>query len=220
MTRIVTPDVDEKEVQAAGLASTVHDYTHGINSDPLTLIGIIFSALVHDVDHRGVSNGQLSKEEPELAVKYNDKSVAEQRSLDLAWDILMADEFAKLRATLFVTRGELLRFRQILVNIVLATDIFDQELNSLRKLRWSKAFGDEKDDHNLRATIVLEHIIQASDVSHTSKCSEALVAKTPQDGASLLTSQFIHPRQCNIGMCTGSGTNASSWVRDAASWLL
>jgi len=56
------------------------------------------------------------------------------------------------------------------VNVVLATDIFDKELNDLRKSRWNKAFSAEQEDeefNNLRATIVIEHIIQASDVSHT-----------------------------------------------------
>ena len=135
----------------------------------MTLLGIIFSALIHDVDHRGVSNAQLCKENDSLEKAYHGKSVAEQHSLNIAWTILMRPEFSELRATLFSTRSQLLRFRQILVNIVLATDIFDKELNGLRKQRWSKAFGEKKDDNNLRATIVLEHIIQASDVSHTSE---------------------------------------------------
>jgi hypothetical protein len=58
------------------------------------------------------------------------------------------------------------------VNVVLATDIFDKELNDLRKDRWNRAFSatphEDDEMHNaLRATIVIEHIIQASDVSHT-----------------------------------------------------
>jgi hypothetical protein len=44
----------------------------------------------------------------------------------------MSEEFEELRATLFC-RADLLRFRQVIVNIVLATDIFDKELNDLRK---------------------------------------------------------------------------------------
>ena len=64
-----------------------------------------------------------------------------------------------------------------LQNVVLATDIFDKELNDLRKARWNKAFHGDGDKHDakprdenyngLRATIVIEHIIQASDVAHT-----------------------------------------------------
>jgi CheY-like chemotaxis protein len=173
ITRIVTPDIDEKRIIAnpdkslEGRASILHDYTHGINSDPLTLFAIVFSALIHDTDHRGVSNVQLCKESESMAALYKSKSVAEQNSLDIAWAVLMSEEFEELRATLFATRADLLRFRQMIVNIVLATDIFDKELNDLRKSRWDRAFGDDKVDHDLRATIVIEHIMQASDVSHT-----------------------------------------------------
>lgn len=51
---------------------------------------------------------------------------------------------------------------------MLATDIFDKDLNALRRDRWTEAFSsDESFDCDLRATIILEHIMQASDVSHT-----------------------------------------------------
>ena len=108
-----------------------------------------------------------------MATKYSNKSLAEQHSLDLAWGILMQDRFAKLRACLFASKEELLRFRQLIVNVVLATDIFDKELNDLRKKRWQQAFVAQEPGmtcshkSDLKATIVIEHIIQASDVSHT-----------------------------------------------------
>jgi 3'5'-cyclic nucleotide phosphodiesterase len=56
------------------------------------------------------------------------------------------------------------------VNMVLATDIFDKDLNQLRTDRWQRAFHENLPDSvtkDLRATIVMEHIIQASDVAHT-----------------------------------------------------
>lgn len=45
---------------------------------------------------------------------------------------------------------------------------FDKELLTLRNNRWKKAFS-EKDEStpDLKATIVIEHIIQAADVAHT-----------------------------------------------------
>lgn len=153
-----------------------HTATYGIlTSDPLTLFAIVFSGLIHDVDHRGVSNMQLSAEEPELAEHYRNKSIAEQNSFDIAWDLLMTTSFADLRKAIFSNVDDLMRFRQVVVNTVLATDIFDKELGDMRKSRWKRIFGkddDSEDDdtllaENTRATIVLEHIIQASDVSHT-----------------------------------------------------
>jgi 3'5'-cyclic nucleotide phosphodiesterase len=117
-----------------------------------------------------------------LGKKYSNQSVAEQHSLDTAWNILMGDQFDTLRRYLFVSQSELLRFRQIVVNVVLATDIFDSKLGELRRRRWEVAFcsgcggkpsitnsNDRGNPSNsdLRATIIIEHIIQASDVSHT-----------------------------------------------------
>ena len=56
----------------------------------------------------------------------------------------------------------------------MATDIVDKELKQLRNNRWDKAFDDSIisepasiQDVNRKATIVIEHIIQASDVAHT-----------------------------------------------------
>jgi hypothetical protein len=87
--------------------------------------------------------------------------------------MLMHPNFQELRDCIFADQSEFSRFRQLVVNIVLATDIFDKELSSLRKGRWDKAFSEDslnepiQDQVNRKATIVLEHLIQASDVSHT-----------------------------------------------------
>merc|ERR1712183_24665 len=86
---------------------------------------------------------------------------------------------------------ELKRFRKLVVNSLMATDIFDKELADLRKTRWDDAFFGEHDKDespqvavNRKATIVIEHIIQASDVAHTmqhwhvySKWNERLYAE-------------------------------------------
>ena len=120
----------------------------------------------------------LVKEHTPLARRYLNKSVAEQNSVELAWDTLMLPEFDDLRACIYCNEDEFARFRQVLVNIVLATDIMDKELGGLRKARWDKAFAKEQSQRNLavddpitsvnrKATIVLEHLIQASDVAHT-----------------------------------------------------
>ena len=72
----------------------------------------------------------------------------------------MLDKFQALREFIFGTKDELMRFRQLVVNVVLATDIFDKELNDLRKSRWEQAFSESCPDLSLRATIVIEHMIQ------------------------------------------------------------
>jgi hypothetical protein len=131
------------------------------------------------VDHTGVPNATLIAEQSSIAAKYNNRSVAEQNSLDLAWNELMSEtKYKELRDILFVDKADLIRFRKLVVNGVMATDIADKDLKTLRNNRWDKAFKamkngdasskeDQRDAVNRKATIVIEHLIQASDVSHT-----------------------------------------------------
>ena len=163
---------NEKKLRS-NLASSLHDHTYGITSDPLTQFACAFAALIHDVDHTGVPNTTLAKEKPDLAAVFDGKSLAEQNSIVLAWELLMDPSFAELRNTISPTEPEMNRFRQLVVQTVLATDIVDKELKSLRNSRWEKAFdsatrdSNPRDTINRKATIVIEHLIQASDVAHT-----------------------------------------------------
>jgi 3'5'-cyclic nucleotide phosphodiesterase len=76
------------------------------------------------------------------------------------------------------------RFRQLIVNVVMATDLMDPDLKRLRNARWNRAFAtgatnaaaqdaiassldSSEDNVHRKATIVLETLIQASDVAHT-----------------------------------------------------
>jgi len=54
LSRIVAPDIEHSgESHDGKIASTLHDHTYGITSDPLTQFACVFSALIHDVDHSG-----------------------------------------------------------------------------------------------------------------------------------------------------------------------
>ena len=146
-------------------------------SDPLTHFAVVLSALIHDTDHLGVSNFQLIQEDHKLAKFFKSKSIAEQNSIAVAWEKLMSPHFLDLRRTIYGDPSELDRFRQIVVNNVLATDIFDKEISAMRKQRWENAFArsqkrimsssSPEDDNDRKATIVMEHLLQASDVAHT-----------------------------------------------------
>ena len=137
------------------------------------------SALVHDVDHRGVPNGQLAREDPAMAAMYRNTSLAEQNSVDITWGLFMDPCYRKLQDCIAANTVERVRFRQLLVNCVIATDIFEPTMKALRNNRWDKAFHKDfnstsavtdaliEEDRNTKATIVIEHIIQASDVAHT-----------------------------------------------------
>ena len=226
LTRVVAEhsidfsDMQYKQKDGADL----HTYTHGI-SDPLTQFAIIFSALIHDVDHTGVPNATLVNENSYIAEIYKNKSVAEQNSVDLAWGLLMEPSYRELRNCLCATKDERERFRQLVVNAVMATDIADKELGAQRRQRWEKAFSDDKttlslkDISNRKATIVIEHLIQVRlTCRHNSRVCETTIDRADNSDARLFffCSTFVVelsiecrlrmcPIQCNIGIFIKNG---------------
>eukprot|EP00934_Nitzschia_sp_Nitz4_P008104 Nitzschia sp. Nitz4//scaffold169_size48518//40260//43927//NITZ4_007080-RA/size48518-processed-gene-0.83-mRNA-1//1//CDS//3329538412//8094//frame0 len=177
LSRIVKPEEiltsNERPDNDEDIAYLLHQHTFGITSDPLAQFACVFSALIHDLDHPGVPNSTLVNEKSALAERYQDKSVAEQNSVDIAWNLFMSEAFEDLRHAICPTQAELSRFRQLVINIVMATDVLDRDLVKLRNERWEAAFAVDqgsatmKDQMNRKATIVMEHLIQASDVAHT-----------------------------------------------------
>jgi hypothetical protein len=171
LQRVMTQDVSlgdhyKNQCEAAEvLALNLHKSSFGITSDPLTQFAIVFAALVHDLDHAGVSNGQLVDEKDPIALTYDNQSPAEQHSMSMAWEILMRSNYDDLRSCLFSSQKELKRFRQLLVNSVMATDIFDPELKKDREEKWAKAFSGENNsevasvDFNRKATIIIEQYV-------------------------------------------------------------
>jgi class 3 adenylate cyclase len=150
------------------------DYsTFGIQTDALIQFCVVLGALVHDVGHTGVPNAVLIAEKADVATRNNNKSVAERHAVQLALCILEESTFADLRACIYANEAQQSRFQMLLVNIVIATDIHDKDLREFRDLKWEQAFhcsNEGEDEPNAiasKAMIVVEHIIQASDVAHT-----------------------------------------------------
>jgi class 3 adenylate cyclase len=180
MKRIMSPEgidwdlrgIRDDNERRIAIARQVHEVTYGLSSDHLMQFSVVFSALVHDVDHTGMTNKELIDVDDPAAHTYRNKCVAEQNSVDVAWNLLMDDKYSDLRACIFSSDFEQKRFRELIVDAVLATDIADGELGLLRKSRWEQAFQAkastdvEAIDLDRKATIVFEHIIQASDVCH------------------------------------------------------
>jgi class 3 adenylate cyclase len=162
LSRVVTTD-DVTENQG-------HGFTNTIASDALTHLAAVFSALVHDVDHTGLPNARLVADQTPVAIMYDNKSVAEKNSIAIAWEFLLRPEFSELRACI----GDIERFHDLVTDAVMATDIADKDLKEERNARWATVFTECESAHppvgnanQLKATIVLDHLMQAADVSHT-----------------------------------------------------
>lgn len=131
-----------------------HVSTFGISSCPMTHLALVFSALVHDVEHQGVGNQQLINEEDPLAIKYNGKSVAENNSLDVARNLLSQDCYSNLRKSMFGYRDSSPTntrnmmnadedlFYGVILGTIQATDISSKDRLDRNKDKWIEAFED------------------------------------------------------------------------------
>ena len=162
-----------------------NSYISLIESDPLAQFAMAFAALIYPVDHYGVSNSQLVKEKVEIVDIYGKDCVSEQNSVNVAWGLLMEAGYDALRECIYTTQAELNHFRQVVVTCVMATDISNNSLTDLRDKRWARAFTNDEvtiGEHscndpsapvpgdsinNLRATLVVESMMQASNIAHT-----------------------------------------------------
>ena len=132
MNRIIMSESQEWDLP---LVKERHVATFGIASDPLTHFVVVLAVVVHDVGHPGVPNSELVSSEHELATTYGSQSETERHSTNIAMKTLK--NYPDLEEQIYSTPHECERFRQLLSNSVLATDIAGSD--SAR--RWSKAFG-------------------------------------------------------------------------------
>lgn len=122
------------------------DFSFGIRRDPRIMFAVVFSALIHDVGHKGVVNSVLVDEEDELAILHNDVSVAEQNSLQVAFSMLQRDEFLLLKKCICPNPGEWKFFRKKVISMVMVTDIADQERIQIVASRWNAAFPSKSEE--------------------------------------------------------------------------
>lgn len=179
--KLLTPEKQDVYVDFGGkprtaesIAIDLESRSFGLASDPLTQFSLLFASLVHDVDHVGVSNQQLVQEGSPIASLYRNQSVAEQNSVDIAWWLLMTPNFVNLRSAIYTNRTEMQRFRKILVNAIIATDVTDRDQKIYRDASWKKSFErgtglrdlPPNEVRDMKATTVIEHLMQAADYIH------------------------------------------------------
>ena len=68
--------------------------------------------------------------------------MAENWSLYVAFSEFLQDEFKDLRSVILPQTEDYRRFRNVVVNLVLATDIASPERTQIGKSKWKEAFGD------------------------------------------------------------------------------
>jgi len=137
---ILQEDVDDR----LGLGPCNKKISYGIQSSALMHFSFIFSALIHDVQHLGVTNRTLMDEEHPLAILYNDQNMLEQQSLTISFKEFLKEDYVNLRNILFAPDYDCKysKFRRLVVDLVLCTDIASPERMQLTKSKFKEAFGD------------------------------------------------------------------------------
>jgi Adenylate and Guanylate cyclase catalytic domain/3'5'-cyclic nucleotide phosphodiesterase len=159
------------------LLKSLHDRTFRVIADPLTEFALVFASLIVSIDHPGVPNSQVIKEKKEMARAFRGKSITQSNAFLLAWDLLLDADYKELRQAICATKEEAKRFRQIVVNCVMATDVSDKELQAAREQKWRSAFSEKRsslgssshhrDPLTGQVTSVVELLVQSADLSHT-----------------------------------------------------
>jgi len=119
LSRIVKPSARDR---VDSNTASLDDYSYGITADPLTHFAVAFVGMIHDMDHPGVPNSRLITEDPILGKRFSERSVAEQNSLQQAFELLTSDNYKALRSLLFSSPEDQERFRLLVVNSVMATE--------------------------------------------------------------------------------------------------
>jgi hypothetical protein len=131
----------------------------------------------------------------------------------------MSPAFDNLRCAIYGNTAEYKRFRQLVVNCVMATDIVDKDLSAARKARWETAFTEQTENTlshmaiNRKATIVIEHLIQASDVVHTMQHWVSLATFQRSDLVSWTLCHFMTDLTLNL-FCFLSSMSTANGMRN------
>lgn len=116
-------------------------------TDPMLHFAMVFAGLIHDVDHHGVPNVVLVQEEHPLAMKYDNISVAERNSIDIAFSVLKEPAFDALRKAMFPNkRSSYKDFYTIVNDLVLCTDIASRERQDCCRRRFVESFESNDGD--------------------------------------------------------------------------
>jgi cAMP-specific phosphodiesterase 4 len=86
----------------------------------LDIFAAVFAAIIHDVDHPGLTNPYLITSGSDLAIMYNDESVLENHHLAVAFKLLQHESCDIIHN---LNKKQRQMFRKTVIDMVLATDM-------------------------------------------------------------------------------------------------
>ena len=173
-----------------------HDDMYDINNaanmnctSPMVHFTMIFAAMVHDVGHTGVPNAVLVEEQDPVAIRYDNVSVAEQYSIDLALELLREDRFEPLRSALFgddlnqkvgVLENSYRQFEENVRMVILVTDISSSERQREFKRRFDESFSEGQNFDAVGNVLKKRDSVITAVSGMTDACTEVLEDKNEE----------------------------------------
>lgn len=118
---------------------------------------------MHDIQHTGMTNSFLVSTRHDLAIKYNDISIAENYSLATFFDLLESDTEANIFDGLSST--DWIDFRRRVIKIVHSTDL-EKHVSVIDKFKARLTAGDfDPQTNNDHMNILLKMIMKCADLS-------------------------------------------------------
>ncbi|KAL4512042.1 hypothetical protein ABPG72_005044 [Tetrahymena utriculariae] len=124
-----------------------------------------FSAAIHDFDHPGYNNVFLINTQNILALKFNDQSVLENHHVSSVYEMILKNNNLNIFSNF--SNDEYKQFREMVVNMVLATDM-TKHFTDISKLKSRIAATDFEIDGKDKKT-VMESLLHASDISNPAR---------------------------------------------------
>ena len=118
------------------------------SSNDIYEFALLFSAFIHDVDHLGIPNTKLIDQNHKYAKDYNNQSIAEMRSIYLAFDFIESND-NKNNFLIDLDKKEYQLFKSIVIELVLSTDAADKDRVKITKLKFS-----ENSDNNGKGKMI------------------------------------------------------------------
>jgi hypothetical protein len=144
-------------------------------SDPLVQFAIVFSAMIHDVNHPGAAANLPNAQTKQTRSDGKFDEMIGHHSFIFAWDLLLSEKFGELRKCIMASPGDALCFRQVVLHCVVSAASTEKMIVSQRRRNWSVAFHQQKQQEireqsssvtNLKATCIIELLMQAADMAH------------------------------------------------------
>jgi hypothetical protein len=169
-----------------------HSYSHAIHvttsmnallsfaltDDPHSSLSLVFSALLHDAGHTGMSNKILCDTGHPLCEKFQkDVPIAERNSIDIGLSILFRPEYQSLREAIIPDEIDKIQFGRTLFQCILITDIASPENVNLSIRRFEVS---QEVSHPLAADLCpIAHYI--SDIFDGMGLAEDVAVRYPEE---------------------------------------